>query len=63
MNPPPVYNWDTDICKTEDKDAGTCTFTPDPVWDDGRQVQCSAVGRVGGNKGVALFTINLTCKF
>ncbi|XP_025100277.1 uncharacterized protein LOC112567715 isoform X3 [Pomacea canaliculata] len=61
VNPAPVYTWDTDRCEKEDMVIGTCTFTPAPLRDDGRQLQCVAQSQAGGNnKGTATISLNLS---
>ncbi|XP_025100266.1 uncharacterized protein LOC112567712 isoform X2 [Pomacea canaliculata] len=60
-NPSPIYTWDTNRCDIEDPVAGTCTFTPEPLRDDGQRIQCSARSDAeNNNKGMADFVLNLT---
>lgn len=62
VNPVPLYTWDTDRCGNVDRKAGTCTFNPQPVVEDGRLFQCAAKSQVSGNTGIAVYSLNLLCK-
>ncbi|KAK7106352.1 uncharacterized protein [Littorina saxatilis] len=47
--PPPKYRWSGIACENESSE-NVCTFRPNPVTDDQKNVTCTAVGSYGDRK-------------
>ncbi|XP_025103038.1 uncharacterized protein LOC112569462 isoform X2 [Pomacea canaliculata] len=57
VNPVPMYTWDGVTCTNNDTMQGLCVMKPQPPWDDGKEVECTA--RSHGNIGKKTCKLNL----
>ncbi|XP_025100274.1 uncharacterized protein LOC112567714 isoform X2 [Pomacea canaliculata] len=61
VHPLPWYTWDGFHCLNDDTERGVCVLKPQPPWDDGREVHCTARSRAGNNNaGKSTYSLNLT---
>ncbi|PVD27701.1 hypothetical protein C0Q70_12872 [Pomacea canaliculata] len=59
--PLPIYTWDGVTCHNSDTDTGLCVLKPQPPWDDGLKMQCTATSNTTSpSVGKTTLRLNLT---